>query len=119
LVATGDAVVNGAYNFTADGNIGNWPKVIEQVQKLKVDHVLPGHGPAGGPEVLAGQRSFFLELHKQVAAAIKAGKKQDEIAKALQLPESVKKWVGVPLSAQAGDAYREITEKKPAGDLPH
>jgi len=27
-----------------DANVGNWPKVIAEAQKLKVQHVLPGHG---------------------------------------------------------------------------
>jgi cyclase len=48
VLCTGDAAVNGPYNYTADGNIGNWPKVLDAALKLKVDHVLPGHGGAGG-----------------------------------------------------------------------
>jgi hypothetical protein len=31
----------------------------------------------------------------------------------------VKTWVGNGLAAQVRDAYNEITQKKPAGDLPH
>jgi cyclase len=127
LLCTGDAIVNGPYNFTADGNIGNWPKVIAAAMKLDIDHVLPGHGQAGGKEIMAGQRAFMLELHKAVAAAVKSGKKVDELVKtengrqvaALQLPDSVKNWVGPGLAGQIKDAYNEITQKKPAGDLPH
>src|SRR2546421_56889 len=37
VLCTGDAVANGPYNFTADGNIGNWPKVIDGALKLDVD----------------------------------------------------------------------------------
>src|ERR1700726_1445996 len=81
VLCTGDAVVNGPYNYTADGNIGNWPKVVEAAMKLNVDHVLPGHGPAGGKDVMAGQRAFMLELHKAVAAAIQQGKKLDDVVK--------------------------------------
>src|SRR6516164_7589147 len=69
ILCTGDAVANGPYNFTADGNIGNWPKVIEGALELNVDQVLPGHGAPGGREVLMGQRAFFVELHKAVDAA--------------------------------------------------
>ena len=68
VCASGDAVVNGPYNYTGDGNIGNWPKVVDAALKLKVEHVLPGHGAAGGKEVLVGQRAFMLELHKAVQA---------------------------------------------------
>ena len=41
VLCTGDAAVNRPYNFTGDGNIGNWPKVLDGALKLKVDHVLP------------------------------------------------------------------------------
>ncbi|PWU08994.1 MAG: MBL fold metallo-hydrolase [Terriglobia bacterium] len=127
ILCTGDAVANGPYNFTADGNIGNWPKVIDSALKLDVDRVLPGHGAPGSRDVLTGQRAFFVELHKAVAAAVKSGKKltdlvkkeQDKQVTSIQLPEGVKTWVGGSLAAQVTDTYNEITQKKPAGDLPH
>jgi glyoxylase-like metal-dependent hydrolase (beta-lactamase superfamily II) len=127
VLCTGDAVVNGPYNYTADGNIGNWPKVVEAAMKLDVDHVLPGHGPAGGKDVMAGQRTFMIELHQAVAVAIKAGKKLDDLVKTegnkssttIQLSAAVKNWVGDGLPGQVKDAYNEIAAKKPIGDLPH
>ena len=95
--------------------------------QLEVEHVLPGHGGAGGREVMVGQRAFMLELHKAVGAAVQAGKKLDDIVKTengkqvttIQLPDSVKTWVGAGLVAQVKDTYNEITAGKPAGDLPH
>ena len=36
VLCTGDAVVNGPYNYTADANIGNWPAVVRAAQKLDV-----------------------------------------------------------------------------------
>jgi len=119
VLCSGDAAVNGPYNYTADGNVGNWPKVMDGALKLDVEHVLPGHGPSGGKEILTGQRAFMIELHKAVEAAIKDGKKLDDLAKGVQLPDSVKTWVGPSLVAQVKDTYNEITSKKPAGDLPH
>jgi glyoxylase-like metal-dependent hydrolase (beta-lactamase superfamily II) len=127
VLCTGDAIINGPYNYTADANVGNWPKVIDGAMKLDVEHVLPGHGPSGGREIMVGQRLFMLELHKAVSDAVKSGKKLDDIVKtengrqvtAIQLPDSVKKWVGPGLVAQVKDTYNEITSGKPAGDLPH
>ena len=52
ILCTGDAVANGPYNYTGDGNVGNWPSVVRAASKLQVAHVLPGHGGPGGPEVL-------------------------------------------------------------------
>ena len=35
----------GAYNFTGDGNIGEWIKTLEAAKKLGAKVVCPGHGP--------------------------------------------------------------------------
>lgn len=134
VLCTGDAVVNGPYNFTPDGNVGNWPNVVRSAQKLDVEHVLPGHGGPGGREVLEGQIQFMTELHKAVAAAVKQGRKVQDIvgsettimfgnrvpvATSIRLPDHVKNWVGPFLALQVKDTYEEITQNKPHGDLPH
>src|SRR6266571_2925579 len=75
ILCTGDAAVNGPYNFTADANVANWPKVVRSAQALGALHILPGHGESGGPEILDGQMKFMSELHKAVDNAIKQGKK--------------------------------------------
>ena len=116
ILCTGDAVANGPYNYTGDGNIGNWPNVVAAAQRLRVKTVLPGHGVPAGPEVLAGQARFMVELRKAVQAGVDQGKKPADLAK-LQLPESVKNWVGEGLPAQVKDAYEEITQGKPHGEI--
>ncbi len=116
ILCTGDAVANGPYNYTADGNIGNWPAVVGAAQKLKVKTVLPGHGVPGGPEVLAGQALFMVELRKAVKSAMDQGKTPADLAK-LQLPDSVKNWVGDGLAGQAKDAWEEIQQGKPHGEI--
>ena len=105
VLCTGDAVANGPYNYTADANIGNWPNVVRKAQKLKVKHVLPGHGVPGGPEVLAGQALYMTELRKAVQSAIDQGKKLPDFKTSLQLPDSVKNWTGPSLPAQVQDSY--------------
>src|SRR5579862_5472489 len=116
ILCTGDAVANGPYNYTADGNIGNWPNVIHNAQKLKVKTVLPGHGVPGGPEVMAGQALFMVELRKAVMSAVDQGKQPADLAR-LQLPDSVKNWVGDGFAGQAKDTYEEITQGKPHGEI--
>ena len=117
VLCTGDAVANGPHNYTADGNIGNWPKVVKAAQRLKVKYVLPGHGVPGGTEVLAGQALYMTELLKAVKAGIGHGKKVEEIQASMQLPDSVKNWVGPSLKAQVQDAYEEVTQGKPHGEI--
>ena len=128
VVCTGDAVVNGPYNYTADANVANWPNVVRGAQKLQVKHVLPGHGAPGGPEVLVGQERFMTALHAAVKKAIADGKKLEDLvtmeggqakSASLTLPDNVKNWVGDFYATQVKDTYEEISQKKPHGDLPH
>jgi cyclase len=126
VLCTGDAVVNGPYNYTGDGNVMNWPEVIRAAQRLHARHVLPGHGGAGGEELMAGQLQFFVELQNAVSSAVKQGKKLEEIvtiengratSTTIKLPENVKNWTGGFLPMQVHDTWREITEHKPAGAI--
>jgi cyclase len=128
VLCSGDAAVNGPFNYTADANIANWPKVVAAAQKLDVEHVLPGHGGPGGKEILEGQARFMTELHSAVQAAVKQGKKLDDLVKkqgdklvstSIQLSADVKNWVGDGLPDQVRDTYDEITQHKPHGDIPH
>jgi len=134
LICTGDAAVNGPYNFTSDANVGNWPKVVRAAQALGPEYVLPGHGPSGGPEVLEGQAKFMTELYRAVEGAVKAGKKIEDVVPAgtakvygnvvpakttLTLPNNLKNWTGPFLAAQVRDTWEEIAQKKPHGDIPH
>jgi len=126
IICTGDAVVNGPYNYTGDGHVANWPNVVRNAQKLGATRVLPAHGPAGGPEILAGELAFMTELNKAVRAAVAANRKLEEIvtmengkpkSTSVKLPDSVRHWVGDFFPMQVYDAYQEIKHGKPRGDL--
>lgn len=127
ILCTGDAAVNGPYNYIGDGNIGNWPNVIAQAQKLDILFVMPGHGPRGGVEILKGQKLFFEELRKAVKTEIGKGRKLEQVVQfegktpkttTITLPDSVRKWVGADFPGQVATTYREVSQNKPAGDLP-
>ena len=118
--------MNGPYNFTGDGNVGNWPNVVKGAQALGATMVLPGHGPHGGTEILAGELAFMTELRKAVAAARASGKKLEDVVTmkdgkpvkaSLTLPPAVKNWVGDFFPAQVFDTWKELEAGKPRGDL--
>ena len=108
LLCTGDAVVNGPYNYTGDANVANWPTVVRAAAKLKVKHVLPGHGIPAGKEIMAGQEQFFEELYKAVKAGADQGKTPEQIKASLVLPDGVQNWVGDGLASQVNDTYQQI-----------
>lgn len=125
ILCTGDAVVNGPYNYMGDGNGGNWPKVVERAQKLDVKTVLPGHGPPSDGTLLERQKQFFLELRKAVQAAVKQKKKLEDVVTtegtmkktSVVLPERVQHFVGDFFPSQVEYTYKEITTGKPHGEI--
>lgn len=81
-------------------------------------HVLPGHGDAGGPEILTGQRTFLLDLYAEVEREAAEGKTTEQMT-GLHLPERDNNWVPKSLDQDIGITYTEITQHKPAGAIPH
>jgi cyclase len=126
ILCTGDAVTNGPYNFMGDGHIANWPNVVANAKKLKVKHVLPGHGRPGGPEVLDGEQTFMREIYAGVAKLRKSGRSVDDLTKmgmdgkleaALGLSPKSKTWVGKSLGQQAVIVFEEQQQGKPHGEI--
>ena len=126
ILCTGDAVVNGAWNYTGDAHIENWPEVVGAAEKLGVRTVLPGHGAPGGPELLTGQAQFFRELLGAVRKEMERGKKLEDLVRMrdgqpestiIELPAAVRNWTGKSLPAQVRDAYLELSKKQPRGAM--
>ena len=127
ILCTGDAITNGPYNYTGDGHIANWPNVVASAQKLNPKIVLPGHGGAGGAELLDGQKRFMEELHAAVKKATGDGRELqslvamggdgEPVSTTLVLSDAVANWVGPNLGKQVRDAYEEITQGKPHGEI--
>ena len=126
ILCTGDAIVNGAFNYTGDGNTGNWPDVIRRAQALGAEKVLPGHGPAGGPEIAAGQRAFLEEINEKVGAAFRANRPLEElvavedgrgVSTTIELSGDVGNWVGDGFAEQVRVRYQELAEGRPHGDI--
>jgi glyoxylase-like metal-dependent hydrolase (beta-lactamase superfamily II) len=121
ILATGDAAVNGPRNKLLDASIENWPKALEKAIALGPVHVLPGHGDAGGIEILQGQRQFLIDLYAAVKAQAEAGKKPAEMQ--IDLPKPDQWWF--PMSRadlrqqDVETVYLEITSHAPAGAAPH
>jgi cyclase len=82
ILFTGDVCVNGSYNYVHDSDIGEWINALERAKKLGAEKVCPGHGPMGGPEVIADQQAYFIGLRRGVQAFLDAGKSPAEIRSA-------------------------------------
>jgi cyclase len=119
VLCTGDAAVNGPRNKLWDANIANWPRVVEKAAALHPAIVLPGHGAAGGAEILAGQARFLRDLYAAVGSEVHEGKKLEQVQSEVRLPDADSNWIPKDLSGDVEATYREIAEKKPMGALSH
>ncbi len=126
VLATGDAIANGAFNFMGDANVANWPSVVEAAGKRPIRHLLPGHGRPGGMEIASGQGRFLREIYAGVQSLLKSGKTVDDLQKmgmdksleaALRFSPEAKNWVGDGLAGQAVVVAEEIIQKKPHGEI--
>lgn len=66
ILFTGDAAVNGPYNYLGDGDTRAWIETLANAQKLGAAIVAPGHGPSGTGEVLQAQRQYFIDLRAEI-----------------------------------------------------
>lgn len=126
ILCTGDAAVNGPFNYTGDGNTGNWPNVVRRAEALGAERVLPGHGPAGGPEILRGQRAFFEDVNAQVRRAFEQGKALADVvtvedgrgtATVIEPAAAVKNWVGPSYPEQVRVRFMELAKGRPHGEI--
>jgi phosphoglycerate dehydrogenase-like enzyme/glyoxylase-like metal-dependent hydrolase (beta-lactamase superfamily II) len=121
ILCTGDACLNGPYNYMGQSDSASWIRVLERCQQLDVKIVAPGHGPLAGKELLEKQKRYFIELRQQVQKGIDAGRDLDDIIKDIRAPGAMpwyKEWTTVP---PAGDnikhVYAELTGKITPVDL--
>jgi glyoxylase-like metal-dependent hydrolase (beta-lactamase superfamily II) len=111
ILCTGDACVNGAFNYMGHSNSASWIVVLERMQKLDAKLICPGHGPLADAGLLDKQKRYFVDMRKQIKEGIDGGKKLDEIA--LDMPW-YKEWTGKPandIKDNIKHVYDELTGK--------
>ena len=111
IMFTGDACVNGPFNYTGDSNTESWIAALTQMQNLPVEVVAPGHGETATADLFALQKRYFVELRAAVQQGIDDGKTLDEIKAAIDLPWYAE-WTGVDVKERTENiehVYSELT----------
>jgi cyclase len=78
ILFTGDMCVNGSFNYVHDSTLLKWIPALEAAKALGATKVCPGHGPIGGPEVIADQEAYFVALREGVRAMVDKGMSAEE-----------------------------------------
>jgi phosphoglycerate dehydrogenase-like enzyme/glyoxylase-like metal-dependent hydrolase (beta-lactamase superfamily II) len=119
ILCTGDACVNGAFNYTGHSDSAAWIRNLEKAQQLDIKLICPGHGPLAEKELLGKQRRYFVELRQQIKKGIDDGKDFDDIKSGLDMPW-YKEWTGVSPSDNKENVehvYGELTGRVAPADL--
>ena len=114
ILFTGDAVLNGPYNYTGDSDTASWIRVLTEIQKLPVKLIAPGHGEMSDKTLIAKQKRYFVELREKMQGMIDKGRTLEQIKKEITLP-FYKEWTGVDVKTRTENlehVYRELTKKR-------
>jgi cyclase len=93
ILCTGDACVNGAFNFMGHSNSGSWIKCLDKMQKLEVRLVCPGHGKVATRDLLGTQKRYFAEMRTTIKKGIEDKKSLEDIVASIDMPW-YKDWTG-------------------------
>jgi glyoxylase-like metal-dependent hydrolase (beta-lactamase superfamily II) len=116
ILCTGDACVNGAFNYMGQSNSASWIKCLEAMEKLDIDIICPGHGKPRRKDLIAQEKRYFSELRAAVQKGIDEKKSLDDITKGLDFPW-YKEWTGVDVAGpqmnkdNVKHVYEELTGK--------
>jgi phosphoglycerate dehydrogenase-like enzyme/glyoxylase-like metal-dependent hydrolase (beta-lactamase superfamily II) len=109
ILCTGDACVNGAFNFMGHSDSASWIRALERMEQLDVKIVCPGHGALAHKDLLGRQKRYFAEMRKAVQKGIDADKELADVVKGFK-PAWYKKWTGVdPSKDNVEHVYNELT----------
>ena len=73
VLFTGDLAMVGYHPSLGDGNPSEWLRILGELRKLRVEHLLPGHGPLGDRRSLEQNLRYHRDLRAFVVRARRAG----------------------------------------------
>ena len=113
VLCTGDACVNGAFNFMGHSNSASWVKCLDKMKELDVAMICPGHGKVAGKDLLDMQRRYFVDLRSEVKKGLDSNQSLDAITAGIDLAW-YKEWTGKAAKENKDNVkhvYEEMTGK--------
>ena len=87
ILFAGDLVMNGYNPQVRDGNPYNWMNFLDEMEKMPIETIVPGHGFVARKDSLGQLKAYFLVLHKNVETMVKNGKGLEEIQREMVLSD--------------------------------
>jgi len=79
VLFSGDVVMKPQPSFGSPySTVRHWLSTLDGVEKLKPRIIVPSHGPTGGAELIAGYKTYLIEVRDRTAAEKKTGRSEEE-----------------------------------------
>jgi glyoxylase-like metal-dependent hydrolase (beta-lactamase superfamily II) len=79
VLLSGDVVMRGQPAFASPySSVSHWLTSLDKFDKLSPKKLVPSHGPMGGPELIAGYRTYLTTIQKRAGELKAEGKTADE-----------------------------------------
>jgi len=91
ILFSGDLVFNGMHPYLPHGNPDHLVAALEELLKLKSNHIIPGHGEVGGPEIITNMINYVNSMRNLAMDAKRNNKPVEEIVIS-DLPEPFALW---------------------------
>jgi len=122
ILFSGDACVNGAWNFVGDGEIAKWIETLDTARGLGARVVCPGHGARGTATLLEDQQLFFKALWDKVGTKLaklppeEARGRIEALRAEIQTEPRIARYASGtkydPFAEQVAKVYEEITGRR-------
>jgi cyclase len=91
ILFAGDVVQVKTHPWLGTGALSDWRRAHERLEKLEPAHIIPGHGPVGGPESLPILTDYLQVLERTALAHLATGGTAADVER-IPLPESYAEW---------------------------
>ena len=117
VVFTGDILFNGGHPIVWAGPVANWTAACDRIIDLRVDTVVPGHGPVCDPARVAAERDYFGFVEREVAPRAAAGLTPLEAARDIDLGEYADLGERERFVVNVAAVYRDLGHEVPTDAL--
>jgi glyoxylase-like metal-dependent hydrolase (beta-lactamase superfamily II) len=91
ILFAGDLVAADYHASVGDGWPDEWGRILRRMGRLRIDHLLPGHGPMGTRRTLDRQAEYLRDLERATRRAIRRGTTLRELQR-LPIPAPYRRW---------------------------
>lgn len=91
ILFIGDLITVGSHPLIRYGNVEEWLKILDRIEILSINQIMPGHGVVVGKEQLKVIRDYLSSLMEIATKFVASGRAAEEIQD-LKVPLEYKSW---------------------------